>query len=168
MRLKAACTRIGVLTLIGWLPLSACAAHVEPKCFERAAPGDSKEAKASPEVAADPVGLIVAQIPRHTSGQFETPERVLGFLFDKVASRDLIGSLAAFPVVEEYERVTGRAVPNPVFYYVSGLFKTAVVAQQIYFRYKQGLTKDERFSVMIMGVHALAGKAARHIEAGRV
>jgi hypothetical protein len=33
-------------------------AHVEPKCSERAAPGDSKEAKASPEVAPDPVGLI--------------------------------------------------------------------------------------------------------------
>lgn len=105
MRLKATCSRIGVLTLIGWLPLSACAAHVEPKCSERAAPRDSKEAKANPEVAADPVSLILAQIPRHTSGQFETPERVLGFLFDKVASRDLIGSLAAFPVVEEYERV---------------------------------------------------------------
>jgi aminoglycoside phosphotransferase (APT) family kinase protein len=80
----------------------------------------------------------------------------------------LPGSLTRAGIVEEYERVTGRAVPNPVFYYVFGLFKTAVVAQQIYFRYKQGLTKDERFSVMIMGVHALAGKAARHIEAGRV
>ena len=80
----------------------------------------------------------------------------------------LPGSLTRAGIVEEYERATGRTVPNPVFYYVFGLFKTAAVAQQIYYRYKQGLTQDERFSVMIMGVHALAGKAARHIEAGQV
>ena len=32
-----------------------------------------------------------------------------------------------------------------VFYYVYALFKTAVIAQQIYYRYHHGLTKDERF-----------------------
>jgi aminoglycoside phosphotransferase (APT) family kinase protein len=78
------------------------------------------------------------------------------------------GALSRAEVVREYERASGRDVPNPVYYYVFGLFKTAVVAQQIYYRYKQGLTKDDRFAVMIMGVHALAGKAARHIELGRV
>ena len=31
---------------------------------------------------------------------------MLGFLFNKVASRELVGSLAAFPVVEAYERMT--------------------------------------------------------------
>ena len=33
-----------------------------------------------------------------------------------------------------------------MFQYVLGLFKVAVIAQQIYFRYRQGLTQDERFA----------------------
>ncbi|HVU01771.1 MAG TPA: phosphotransferase family protein [Polyangiaceae bacterium] len=78
------------------------------------------------------------------------------------------GSLTRRELVAEYEKVTGRAVPNPTFYYVFGMFKTAVVLQQIYYRYKQGLTKDERFAIMIMGVQALARKAALHIELGHV
>lgn len=107
MRVKLTATRSSVLTLVGGLSLSACAAHVEPKCAEPTLQRDSKVAPASsdPEVAADPVSAVLAAIPRHASGQFDTPERVLGFLFEKVASRDLVGSLAAFPVVEQYERV---------------------------------------------------------------
>jgi hypothetical protein len=31
-----------------------------------------------------------------------------------------------------------------------------------------GMTKDERFAIMIMGVHALASKAQHHIELGHV
>jgi len=71
-------------------------------------------------------------------------------------------------IVARYESATGRTVENPVYYYVFGMFKTAVVIQQIYYRYKQGLTKDERFAIMIMGVHALAQKAANHIDSGKV
>ncbi len=78
------------------------------------------------------------------------------------------GALTRKELVARYERATGRTVDNAVYYYVFGMFKTAVVIQQIYYRYKQGLTKDERFAVMIMGVHALAEKAARHIELGTV
>ncbi|HVW25994.1 MAG TPA: phosphotransferase family protein [Polyangiaceae bacterium] len=78
------------------------------------------------------------------------------------------GSLTRREIVERYQQVTGKTVPNPVFYYVFGMFKTAVVIQQIYYRYKQGLTKDERFAIMIMGVHALASKARHHIELGSV
>lgn len=47
-----------------------------------------------------------------------------------------------------------------------GLFKTAVVAQQIYYRFKQGLTSDQRFAGMILGVRALAEKARISIERG--
>jgi aminoglycoside phosphotransferase (APT) family kinase protein len=78
------------------------------------------------------------------------------------------GSLTRQGLVARYEQATGRTVPNPVFYYVFGMFKTAVIIQQIYYRYKQGLTKDERFAIMIMGVHALGAKAAHHIELGKV
>jgi aminoglycoside phosphotransferase (APT) family kinase protein len=78
------------------------------------------------------------------------------------------GSLTRKGLVEAYEAASGRSVPDALFYYVFGMFKTSVVIQQIYYRYKQGLTKDERFAIMIMGVHVLASKAAHHIELGTV
>ena len=46
---------------------------------------------------------------------------------------------------------SGRSTTDLVFYYAFGLFKTAVIAQQIYYRFKQGLTKDPRFGAMIIG-----------------
>lgn len=52
------------------------------------------------------------------------------------------------------------------FYYVFALFKNIGVAQQIYFRWKQGLTQDPRFAVFLDGVRALAGQASRAIESG--
>jgi aminoglycoside phosphotransferase (APT) family kinase protein len=78
------------------------------------------------------------------------------------------GALTRREIVARYEQVTGRKIDDPVFYYVFGMFKTAVVIQQIYYRYKMGLTKDERFAIMIMGVHALAQKAQSHVELGSV
>ena len=78
------------------------------------------------------------------------------------------GAMTRKELLERYQRTSGREVANAVYYYVFGMFKTAVVIQQIYYRYKQGLTKDERFAMMIMGVHALAEKAMRHIEQGSV
>ena len=61
---------------------------------------------------------------------------------------------------------TGRDASGILFYYVFGLFKIAVIAQQIYFRYRQGLTKDERFAGMNQGVAMLAHRAALVIEKG--
>jgi aminoglycoside phosphotransferase (APT) family kinase protein len=69
------------------------------------------------------------------------------------------GSLTRRDIVERYAARSGRDVHSIDFYYRFGLFKTAVVAQQIYVRYKQGLTKDERFASMIFGVRALAKQA---------
>ncbi len=63
-------------------------------------------------------------------------------------------------LAEEYARRSGRDVSNINFYYAFGLFKTAVVAQQIYYRFKQGLTKDERFAAFIFAVRVLAAQAA--------
>jgi aminoglycoside phosphotransferase (APT) family kinase protein len=77
---------------------------------------------------------------------------------------DAPGALTRQQLVERYSQRTGRAVPNPTFYYAFGLFKTAVVLQQIYYRYKQGLTTDERFSVFGAGVVALCEQAARSID----
>ena len=49
-------------------------------------------------------------------------------------------------LVEMYAQMSGQDISNIVFYYVYGLFKIAVIIQQIYFRYQKGLTKDERFA----------------------
>ena len=43
-------------------------------------------------------------------------------------------------------RRSGRDVSSMLFYYVCGLFKVAVIAQQIYARYVRGVTQDQRFA----------------------
>ena len=47
---------------------------------------------------------------------------------------------------ESYLKRTGRPPTSPAFYYTFGLFKIAVIAQQIYFRYRKGFTTDARFA----------------------
>jgi aminoglycoside phosphotransferase (APT) family kinase protein len=61
----------------------------------------------------------------------------------------LPGNLNRQELLQRYVKQTGREVSNPVFYYAYGLFKIAVIVQQIYARYKQGLTKDERFAHLL-------------------
>ena len=80
----------------------------------------------------------------------------------------LPGNLSRTQLVERYAAKSGRDVANVLFYYVYALFKIAVIAQQIYYRYAQGFSKDERFAAMIHGVQALARVAARAIEKGRI
>jgi aminoglycoside phosphotransferase (APT) family kinase protein len=49
-------------------------------------------------------------------------------------------------IAKMYAEKSGRNVDNLVFYYVFGLFKIAVIAQQIYYRFSKGWTTDPRFS----------------------
>jgi hypothetical protein len=49
-------------------------------------------------------------IPKPRPKQFETPDSVIQFVFQKIASRDMAGSLVAFPPAEYYERVTLKDV----------------------------------------------------------
>ena len=69
-------------------------------------------------------------------------------------------------LADRYADKTGRDVSRILFYYVFGLFKTAVVLQQIYYRYQQGLTKDPRFAGLIFGVRLLAETADAAIARG--
>jgi aminoglycoside phosphotransferase (APT) family kinase protein len=62
-----------------------------------------------------------------------------------------------------FER-SGRKTDQIVFYYAFGLFKTAVVLQQIYYRFAKGLTQDQRFAPFIHVVRALADQAQRSID----
>ncbi len=57
-------------------------------------------------------------------------------------------------LVEMYAKASGRDISDIVFYYAYGLFKIAVIVQQIYFRYQKGLTRDKRFANLI---HAVKG-----------
>ncbi len=57
----------------------------------------------------------------------------------------LPGNLTRQQVAERYAQRSGRDLTHILFYYVFGLFKNTVVMQQIYARWKQGLTQDERF-----------------------
>ncbi len=49
-------------------------------------------------------------------------------------------------LLDRYAELSGTSVKNPAFFYVFGLFKLAVVVQQIYFRYVNGHTRDPRFA----------------------
>ena len=64
------------------------------------------------------------------------------------------GELAA-----RYAQKSGRDIENIVFYYVYGVFKIAVIAQQIYYRYKKGLTQDARFANLMDAIRGF-GKVA--------
>ncbi len=80
----------------------------------------------------------------------------------------LPGNLSRAEVVERYAARSGRDVSGILFYYVFGLFKIAVIAQQIYYRYKQGLTHDERFATLIGAVRILGRTVFRAIESKRI
>ena len=79
----------------------------------------------------------------------------------------LPGSLTRAEIAERYAAKTGADVSGLLFYSCFALFKTAVVAQQIYARFKAGLTHDERFARMIFGVKVLAETAVEAARRGR-
>lgn len=81
---------------------------------------------------------------------------------------DAPGSLTRAEVVARYAEASGRSVQDVAFYFAFGLFKTAVVLQQIYYRYQQGLTQDARFASLIWGVGLLANNAREVVQRGRV
>jgi aminoglycoside phosphotransferase (APT) family kinase protein len=78
------------------------------------------------------------------------------------------GSLTRRELVEQYEQNTGRRVPNPVFYYCFGLFKIAVIVQQIYARFVRGKTSDSRFARLNNVVAVMSQQAERAIETGTI
>ncbi|MBI4950906.1 MAG: phosphotransferase family protein [Myxococcales bacterium] len=68
----------------------------------------------------------------------------------------------------ERSAASSGAAGEPLFYYVFGLFKIAVIAQQIYQRFVAGHTKDPRFGALIVGVRILGEQAARALDRGRI
>ncbi len=78
----------------------------------------------------------------------------------------LPGSFTRAQLVQAYGDATGRDVSNVAFYYAFGLFKVAVIAQQIYARHVQGLTADPRFGALGAVVAAMGEHAQRVAEQG--
>jgi aminoglycoside phosphotransferase (APT) family kinase protein len=69
------------------------------------------------------------------------------------------GWLKREEMIERYEKKTGRDLSRIVFYETFARFKVAVVIQQIYFRYVQGQTHDERFRNFDVLVRELVNEA---------
>jgi aminoglycoside phosphotransferase (APT) family kinase protein len=78
----------------------------------------------------------------------------------------LHGTLTRAELVRRYAQATGRDVSNMVFYRVLALFKVAVIIQQIYYRYHQGLTKDVRFATLPEVIQVVLRAALRSAENG--
>lgn len=78
----------------------------------------------------------------------------------------LPGSLTRGELAARYANQSGRELSAVVWFYGFGLFKTAVVLQQIYYRFVKGLTRDPRFASLGEGVRALAERAREALEQG--
>lgn len=76
----------------------------------------------------------------------------------KITSRP--GYLTSDAMVERYAARTGRDVAHIGFYEILGLFKIAVLVQQIFHRYSRGQTNDPRFATFGGRVVSLARRAA--------
>jgi len=65
------------------------------------------------------------------------------------------GFLCRAEAAQRYGEQSGRDLSRLPYYLVFGTFKMAVVLQQIYFRFHQGQTRDQRFAGMGEGAKAL-------------
>lgn len=63
-----------------------------------------------------------------------------------------------------YGELTGLKSDKFDFYYCFGMFRLAVIAQQIYYRFYNGQTKDQRFGLLMVPIKALKENALRVIE----
>ena len=81
---------------------------------------------------------------------------------------DRPGNLTRMQFVERWSRATGRDASNVLYYYAFALFKLAVVSQQLYKRYVDGLTREDRYAVMLTGVRAVATAGLLAVDKGRI
>jgi aminoglycoside phosphotransferase (APT) family kinase protein len=81
---------------------------------------------------------------------------------------DLPGSLTRRELADRYAERTGFDVAGVHFFYVFGLYKIAVIVQQIYARFVRGHTRDARFAHLDELVAVLAEQADRAIGTGRL
>ena len=78
------------------------------------------------------------------------------------------GNFTRAQLIQYYASKTNLDLSNILFYYVFGLCKVAVIAQQIYKRYRLGFSTDERFSVLNQVVEAAGIKAMESIKLNKI
>jgi len=92
-----------------------------------------------------------------------------GFLKQGIPSPTLFeGNPGRLEVVQAYAEKSGRSIDNLIFYYVYGLFKVAVIAQQIFYRYHHGMTKNPKFAMLDKASQYLCVRAWHVIQSGKV
>ena len=78
------------------------------------------------------------------------------------------GSFTRAEIVQRYAQKTGCDVSHIAFYLAFARFKLAVIVQQIYYRYHQGLTKDARFATMPARIQMLLRASLHAAQSGRI
>lgn len=73
----------------------------------------------------------------------------------RMIATNIEGMLARNEQVALYSDIMGRKIDNFDFYFCFGVFRLAGIAQQIYYRFYNGQTKDERFKMLIGAVKIL-------------
>ncbi len=73
----------------------------------------------------------------------------------RMIATNIEGMLTRKEHVALYAEIMGRSIDNFDFYFCFGFFRLAVIAQQIYYRFYHGQTKDERFKMLIGAVKIL-------------
>ena len=101
-------------------------------------------------------------------GYWLEPEDPPEMLALQLSPTVLPGNPTRAEVVEMYAAASARPVDDVLFYYVFGVFKIAVIIQQIYTRYKLGHTQDPRFASLIHGVRASGHTAWQAVQKGRI
>jgi aminoglycoside phosphotransferase (APT) family kinase protein len=95
----------------------------------------------------------------------DSGEQMLSMPFNP---RVLLENISRQELVNLYTEKAGQEIPNILYYFVFGTFKLAVIAQQIYFRFANGFTKDPRFATFNHFVNALGKIALRTIKTEKI
>jgi len=74
------------------------------------------------------------------------------------------GFMTRAEAIARYADRSGRDVSRMPYYYVFGLFKMAVIVQQLYFRWHRGQTQDARMAGGEAVAEGLIGLARAHLE----
>ncbi|MBF0199713.1 MAG: phosphotransferase family protein [Desulfamplus sp.] len=77
---------------------------------------------------------------------------------------DMDGAMTREEIIKTYGQKSGLSMQFFDFYECFGLFRLAVIAQQIYKRFHQGLTRDKRFGMLIHAVKILEKRALMLME----
>ena len=80
----------------------------------------------------------------------------------------LPGNMSRQDVIEYYAARSPLDLSNMLYYYIFGLFKVAVIAQQIFRRFSMGFASDPRFASLIHVVIAAGKKAEQTIQTEKI